>query len=222
MRPASRATALLGACLPLLFACSESAGPGARTASTLVVVLDGSGAGQVTSLPEGIDCDTEDGDTNCSADFAIGQPVSLLAEAGRESEFDGWSGGCTGNLGCEVVMDVNRSVTATFVAGRSATLTIEVTGDGSGTVTLDPAEAGVSCTTEQGRCTTELSVGSQVSLSADPDEGSDFAGWSGPCSGLGDCAFVLESDATVTAEFDDPTVQSLRRDLSSARTRSPR
>ncbi len=50
-------------------------------------------------------------------------------------------------------------------------------------------------------CTAYYSAGTTVTLSALADENSQFYGWSGPCSGTGDCVITLTSDVTVTARF---------------------
>jgi hypothetical protein len=47
--------------------------------------------------------------------------------------------------------------------------------------------------------------GTIVTLSAAPSDTSIFAGWSGACSGTGDCTLTLSSDAAVTALFVDIT-----------------
>ena len=75
---------------------------------TLTVTIGGAGLGTVTSNPSGISCPG-----TCSAGFAPGSTVVLTATPGVGSIFAGWSGDCSGT-DCSVVMDVNRSVTATF------------------------------------------------------------------------------------------------------------
>jgi Divergent InlB B-repeat domain len=57
-------------------------------------------------------------------------------------------------------------------------------------------------------CTETYDAGTAVTLSATPIAPSTFVGWSGACSGTGSCQLTMESDRTVTALFDDPTVPS--------------
>lgn len=78
-------------------------------AHTLDVVLDGSGVGVVTSSPAGIDCPGD-----CEASFLTGAEVTLSAVAADGSHFIGWSGACSGTGSCELTMDDDGSVTATF------------------------------------------------------------------------------------------------------------
>jgi N-acetylneuraminic acid mutarotase len=75
----------------------------------LYVWKDGTGGGTVTSSPAGIDCGT-----TCSADYVSGTSVTLTVSAASGSTFAGWSGDCSGTGSCTVVMNADRSVTATF------------------------------------------------------------------------------------------------------------
>nr|MDJ0783782.1 BACON domain-containing carbohydrate-binding protein [Desulfosarcinaceae bacterium] len=77
----------------------------------------GEGSGNVTSLPTGIDCDTDQNRStgSCSASFADGQDVTLTATAGAGAVFSGWSGACTGTARtCSVTMSADATVTAAF------------------------------------------------------------------------------------------------------------
>jgi sulfatase modifying factor 1 len=69
-------------------------------------------------------------------------------------------------------------------------------GAGGGTVTSSPS--GISCGST---CATDFSQGTVVTLTATPDAISIFAGWSGACSGLGNCVVTLNAAVTVTATF---------------------
>jgi hypothetical protein len=74
-------------------------------------------------------------------------------------------------------------------------LSVEKTGDGAGTVT---SPAGIDCGVA---CSGSYAAGTVVTLSAGPDSGSSFAGWSGDCSGTGDCTLTLSEAHTVSAAF---------------------
>ncbi len=78
----------------------------------LTVTKAGTGSGTVTSDPAGIDC----GET-CSAEFADGTVVSLVATAGAGSRFSGWSGDPDCSDG-QVTIDAARTCTATFLSFR--------------------------------------------------------------------------------------------------------
>lgn len=84
------------------------AGGGGDTV-TLTVEKAGTGDAQILSVPPGIDC----GET-CTAEFAPNTPVALNASTLIGSVT--WSG-CldpTGLLPCTVIMDADKTVTATF------------------------------------------------------------------------------------------------------------
>ena len=79
----------------------------------------------------------------------------------------------------------------------SFTLTLNKSGTGAGNVTSD--SGAVTWTGSTG--TVEYSTGSNVTLSAVPDAGSTFTGWSGDCSGTGTCSLAMLSGRIVTATF---------------------
>jgi hypothetical protein len=158
----------------------------------LTVAKDGTGSGTVTSDPAGIDCGS-----TCSASFPEGQVVTLTATPDSGSRFDHWSGDCTGSGPCTVTMDQNHSVTATFT--RQWTLSVLKTGDGTGTVTSSPG--GIDC---GATCSAAFDDGTVVTLTATPDSGSEFTGWTGGCAGTGPCTVTMSGDVTVGATFEGP------------------
>jgi uncharacterized repeat protein (TIGR03803 family) len=163
----------------------------------LTVSKAGNGEGAVTSSPAGIDCGSA-----CSARFSPGTPVTLTATASAGSTFTGWSGeGCSGAGTCEVAMDQDRSVTATFTL-NTYPLTVSKAGTGSGTVTSNPA--GIDCGST---CSAGFNYSTVVTLSASADPGSGFTGWSGGgCAGTGECVVAMTDTRAVTATFESCTV----------------
>jgi hypothetical protein len=77
----------------------------------LNVSLVGAGDGRVASTPRGISCGTD-----CSEIYSSGTLVTLTATAALGSRFVGWSGDCTGNGVCNIVMNSNKSAGARFDA----------------------------------------------------------------------------------------------------------
>ena len=170
---------------------------------SLTVGRAGSGSGTVTSAPGGIDCGV-----TCSASFAEGTSVVLTAAPAAGSTFTGWTGACAGALPtCTVPMDAAKSVTATF-AVQTFLLSVSKAGSGSGLVSA--LSAGINC---GAMCTSTLTYGTTVNLAATASSGSNFAGWSGACSGTGSCTVTMTQARAVTATFrldsDDTAPPSL-------------
>jgi hypothetical protein len=92
-------------------------------------------------------------------------------------------------------MSADHTVTATFDV--FAQLNVTKAGPGSGTVTSSPA--GIDC---GATCSASFTSGTTVVLTATPDAGSVFTGWSGDCTGTGTCTLTMSADRNVTATFD--------------------
>jgi hypothetical protein len=90
-----------------------------------------------------------------------------------------------------------RLVEFSFTTPGQYTLTVSRSGTGSGTVTSSPS--GINCGSD---CNETYNQGTSVTLTATPASGSTFEGWSGACSGAGDCSVTMDSDKTVTAIFN--------------------
>jgi len=157
---------------------------------TLKVTHGGTGKGTVTSSPAGINCTV-----TCSATFNSGTVVTLTATAATGSAFTGWSGACTGTGACTVTMTASKSVTATFKPLLA--LTVKKTGTGTGTVTSNPA--GINCGST---CSATYVQGTLVALTATPDAGHAFGGWSGACTGTAGCSVTMSAAKSVTAKFN--------------------
>jgi uncharacterized delta-60 repeat protein len=158
--------------------------------STLTVSKSGAGSGTVTSSPAGIDC----GPT-CSAPYAADVPVTLSATPAAGSAFTGWSGDCSGTGPCTVSMGTDHAVTAAFEPTR--TLTVTRGGSGSGGVGSSPG--GIDCGSS---CSAPFVYGTNVTLTATAASGSRFAGWSGACTGTGQCSLAMSADHDVVATFE--------------------
>ena len=143
----------------------------------------GSGSGTVISTPAGIDCGTD-----CTEIYEHNTIVTLTPVAETGSSFVGWYGDddC---LDGEVTMTADLNCTASF-AIDSYELLVILEGSGSGTVTSDPA--GLDCGTD---CTETYDYNTIITLTATPDQGSTFVGWSGD----DDC---LDGEVTITGDLN--------------------
>ena len=152
------------------------------------------GSGSVVSAPTGIDCGA-----TCTAQFAEGTSVTLTATPLSGWTFSGWTGDCTGTATCTLSMTADRTVGATFTARPTpapASHTLKVSLTGSGSVMSNPA--GISCGAS---CTASFVEGTGVTLTATPQSGWTFSGWSGDCTGSTPCTVNMEADRTVAAVF---------------------
>jgi hypothetical protein len=80
--------------------------------AVLTVNFGGSGSGNVTSVPAGVNCSSP---SVCSSAFTVGTTIVLTANPQGTSTFGGWNG-CSSSSGstCTVVLQNALTVTATF------------------------------------------------------------------------------------------------------------
>jgi hypothetical protein len=81
------------------------------TLHALSIDKSGDGKGLILSNPAGLECGSV-----CSFNFAQNTLITLSADADPGDKFSGWSGeGCSGTKTCTVIMDSNKSISATFI-----------------------------------------------------------------------------------------------------------
>ena len=158
----------------------------------LTIVKAGSGQGTVSTTGPTIACDDD-----CVAAYRRGEQVVLAATAGQNSVFLGWTGGgCSGVAPCTVTLSGDTTITATFDDIPFFGVSVVKAGAGAGRVRSDVP--GIDCGAS---CAARYIVDAVVVLTATPDPGFVFAGWSGPCSGTGTCTLQLTGPRLVTATF---------------------
>ncbi|MFC2085313.1 right-handed parallel beta-helix repeat-containing protein, partial [Bacteroidota bacterium] len=123
--------------------------------------------------------------------YPPGTVVELTAVPDPGWTFSGWSGDTTTTANpIDVTMNTSKNITATFVQGPPG-YTLNVTVVGSGTVTKSP---------DLGSYT----AGSVVTLTAIPDPGWTFAGWSVDTTTTANpIDMTMYTNKNVTATFDD-------------------
>jgi hypothetical protein len=149
-----------------------------------------------------IECPSE-----CSARMQQGSTVVFTANPDTGATFDSWGDDCGGSsTTCVVTIDGNVSISATFDQAAAppppppppplmATLSVTKAGTGAGYV---GGAGGIDCGPT---CSVSVLQGTQIVLTAVPDDGSDFTGWSGGCSGTDTCPVTLDANTDVTATF---------------------
>ena len=105
------------------------------------------------------------------------------------------SAGCSG-------VDHGRTPTATVTAH---VLRVQGNGAGSGTITAPDASPQLACSISSGAlsgvCSNAYPYNTAVRMVATPNGGSTFSGWSGACTGTGDCVVDMSQERVVTAAF---------------------
>jgi hypothetical protein len=89
----------------------------------------------------------------------------------------------------------DHTISASFTINQYE-LTVVKEGTGVGLVTSDPA--GIHCGED---CAETLDFGTVITLTAEANVGSTFAGWNGACSGTSACVVTIEQAETITATF---------------------
>jgi len=119
--------------------------------------------------------------------YHYGDVVTLTAAPAVGWSFAGWSGDLSGSANpATITMEANKAITATFTQIPYA---LTVSTIGSGSVSKDPDQA-------------IYHYGDVVTLTAAPDVGWSFAGWSGDLSGSANpAAITIDVNKTVTATF---------------------
>ena len=187
-----------------------SPGSLASTRYALTVGKAGTGQGTVNaatllSTPN-ISCGT-----SCASDYPDMAVVTLTAAATTGSTFTGWTGACTGTAAtCTVTMSQAQGVTATFnLIPTSFTLTFTRKGTGAGSIVSSPT--GINCGAV---CAAPFVKNSKVTLTAVEGPQSDFAGWSGACSGFkqqSTCTVTMSQARAASATFNPAPVLALTK-----------
>jgi hypothetical protein len=160
--------------------------------TALTVEKTGTGTGSVSG--PNISC----GGT-CTFEYDKDTVVTLSAFPSFGSVFAGWNGICSGSGTCTVTLDQAKTVQASFTAG----FMLNVSRDqvfGSGTVSSSTGAINCGAT-----CQALLQRDAVIALTATPNAGSRFVGWTGACTGTGPCNITINNTTNVTAIFGAAT-----------------
>ncbi|MEK7989970.1 MAG: M6 family metalloprotease domain-containing protein, partial [Thiotrichaceae bacterium] len=144
--------------------------------------------------------------------------ISIGSLTGSSSSFKVKSSTCPTTLvpndSCTITLSFEPTVAATITntfsfnngvsiplkgigKATTQTLTTSQTGTGNGTIISSPA--GINCGTD---CSESYQTGTTITLTANPNDGSQFMGWSGACTGTGSCTVTMNESKAVVAKFD--------------------
>ncbi len=131
----------------------------------------------------------------------------IFAQAGGANRAISRTFTTTANASGQVVVQFTRgggpdnpkicgiTVSGGGAVGDNYTLSVAKSGTGAGTV----SGAGINCGST---CSASFASGTSVTLTATPNTGSTFGGWSGACTGTGSCIVSMTAARSVTATFN--------------------
>jgi hypothetical protein len=155
------------------------------------IVVKTLGTGIVTG--EGIDCGSD-----CTEIHARGSTITLTATPEEGSNFTGWIGDCrSNNPSITLIVNAALNCTALFDMVPNRNLSINVVGEGSGTIT---APVGLGNGIDCGKtCIENYPDGTVITFTAQPEIGSTFSGWlEESCTD----ELTITNDMTCTATFE--------------------
>ncbi|MBN2650074.1 MAG: Ig-like domain-containing protein, partial [Prolixibacteraceae bacterium] len=122
--------------------------------------------------------------------FDYGTSVLLTAVPNAGYSFTGWSGDAAGTSNSTtIIMDSDKDVTANFEVIPPNTFTLDVTSTFGGSTAKNPNRAG-------------YTDGTVVQVTATPNTGYSFAGWSGDATGTANpLSITMNSDKNLVANF---------------------
>ena len=144
--------------------------------TTFTLTTNVSGSGSVARNPN-------------AASYASGTVVTLTATPAAGAQFTGWSGDLTGSANpATITMSANRTVTATFTTAAGP-FTLNVSTNGSGTVSKSPNQA-------------TYAAGTVVTLTATAAANFGFVNWSGDLAGVANPTTVtMNANKNIVANF---------------------
>ena len=128
----------------------------------------------------------------------VDQGVGLVVDSSQRVTLSGASYAAWNGPGGEAPLHAHSGDMDVVIVQLDPLMDVSVakSGTGSGMVTSSPP--GIDCGSD---CSDTVDYGSTITLTATPDINSTFAGWSGACSGMGDCIWRADGPQQITATF---------------------
>ncbi len=172
---------------------------------TLTIEKIGGINSTVLSYPAGIGCGS-----TCYFAFPAGRLIELSINDG--DSFVGWGGACSGSGSCQVVMNSDMTVTATFATDHQILLSLffqefvmpPYNYIASGSVLVDGWQ-----TCSDPYCAYNYPEGQTITFEAIPDDGSTFGGWDGVCEGEPSLICTVTIDDTDPIDMEVQAVFTL-------------
>jgi List-Bact-rpt repeat protein len=181
---------------------------GRSAATTTTVRVEVVGQGEIVDDKNQLDCGVV-GHTVCRVSYTGTGTVTYTE--GNETAA-GWNLSGISGCGspCTVSLDqagADHELIATFVTASNPgekTLTVKANGDANddgGNISGED----IDCDTGDDDCTTDVTLGSTLTIVETPETGFVFSGWSGACSGSSQsCTLVMDDSKSVTGTFRKP------------------
>lgn len=181
----------------------------ARRKVTLTLHANGPGVGSI-STNAGLTCAVVDGGPSrtCTQQVDAGRPLQLSASPDTYSLFTGFTGACSGTAICQLTPDLaDVTVNADFTR-RQALVTVTITGNGAGTVTLGALTPCTVAENSGGRvCTWTVDAGRPLTATAAAASSvMQFNGFTGDCAGPSPCTIFPDQTVSFGASFSRRTV----------------
>src|SRR5262245_46343170 len=170
--------------------------------STLTVTYDSSlGDGNVSGPEQHaagsvIDCGSAPAGTDCTWTVLTGSVLTVFQTPDAGDVFTGWGGACAGTGdSCTVRMDGDKQIGAAWASSTdTAQLVVNITGAGK------VNGGGINCPS---KCISTVALNTAVTLTASPNDGQIFTGWTGCGTTTTNptCTLTMNGDTEVTATF---------------------
>ena len=140
------------------------------------LLVTSNGSGNITKSPD-------------QSVYADGTSVTLTASPDAGQKFAGWSGDASGlTNSLTIKMDADKTITGTF-SPTDIAYNLNITTNGNGTITKSPDQ-------------TSYASGTSEILTASPEDGWKFTGWSGDATGAENpLTITMDADKNIAATF---------------------
>jgi len=157
------------------------------------VMITKPSTGVVRSEPAGIVCGGPN--RQCLSSFSS---AKLTGTPNPGYEFIRWNG-CQAPEGNICYIKPTGKMTVNAVFKKLPKYNVKISKNNLGSITSIPG--GLKCPDKKRSCSVKFVKGTQVTLTALPQAGRSFGGWTGACSGFEPCTFLVDGNKGIGAMF---------------------